>query len=389
MEPDGALLQSARVINILGFDAFVAFFANRAAERAILCVLCTVMSAISRATASMKRFSAKLGQNSAILRFSFSTALQLRYFCPVCSLCPPYGPARCGLICSPRKCKSCASCDKSARRANHLKIVSSPSRKNIPLNVLRPNQPHNSARLTRMRGARERHERAVGCGGREARQTCAPEAYGEVVWFWRRGAGVKFARSKLLAGDGGKRAVLREEHEVSRKAIAQGRPGCSRCTCMLVCAFVMRKLHTGPRVQRAPGLPCALSIRRGQKTTQNSGAMLPRERETISTSLRAQRSNPPLRLPRYGLLRCARNDVDGPQRTGSAGPRETGFRHGIQCLRRTTLRCNTNCRYDASLAKAWQSREQSGVPKMSLFKMQMTRQLSDYFFVYPLRLKRG
>jgi len=24
-----------------------------------------------------------------------------------------------------------------------------------------------------------------------ARWTCAPEAYGEVVWFWRRGAGVK------------------------------------------------------------------------------------------------------------------------------------------------------------------------------------------------------
>jgi hypothetical protein len=24
-----------------------------------------------------------------------------------------------------------------------------------------------------------------------ARQTCAPEAYGEVVWFGRRGAGVK------------------------------------------------------------------------------------------------------------------------------------------------------------------------------------------------------
>jgi hypothetical protein len=34
-----------------------------------------------------------------------------------------------------------------------------------------------------------------------------------------------------------------------------------------------------------------------------------------------------------------------------------------------------------SLAKAWQSREQSGVRKMSLFKMQMTGQLSDYFFV--------
>jgi hypothetical protein len=34
-----------------------------------------------------------------------------------------------------------------------------------------------------------------------------------------------------------------------------------------------------------------------------------------------------------------------------------------------------------SLEKAWQSREQSGVRKMSLFKMQMTGQLSDYFFV--------
>jgi hypothetical protein len=31
-------------------------------------------------------------------------------------------------------------------------------------------------------------------------------ADGEVVWFWRRDAGVKFVRSKLLAGDGGKKA---------------------------------------------------------------------------------------------------------------------------------------------------------------------------------------
>src|SRR6266487_7208063 len=45
--------------------------------------------------------------------------------------------------------------------------------------------------------------------------------------------------AKLLGGHGGKRAVLREEREVSRKATAQGRPGCSRWTCMLVCAFAM------------------------------------------------------------------------------------------------------------------------------------------------------
>src|SRR5215216_7458684 len=59
------------------------------------------------------------------------------------------------------------------------------------------------------------------------RKTYAPDAYGEVVWFGRRGAGVK--RAIRSAGNGGKRAVLRGEHEVSRKAIAQGRPECSRC----------------------------------------------------------------------------------------------------------------------------------------------------------------
>src|SRR6187397_2940318 len=69
---------------------------------------------------------------------------------------------------------------------------------------------------------------------RKARETHALDAYGEVAWFGRRGAGAKLAIRS--ASDGGKRAVLREEHEVSRKAIAQGRPGCSRRTCMLVCA---------------------------------------------------------------------------------------------------------------------------------------------------------
>ena len=64
----------ARVLNIIGFDGFVAFFASRAAEKAILRVLGAVMPAISRATASMKRFAAKLRQNSAIICFRFSTA---------------------------------------------------------------------------------------------------------------------------------------------------------------------------------------------------------------------------------------------------------------------------------------------------------------------------
>ena len=32
------------------------------------------------------------------------------------------------------------------------------------------------------------------------------KAYGEVVWSWRRDAGAKFLRSKLLRSDGGKKA---------------------------------------------------------------------------------------------------------------------------------------------------------------------------------------
>src|SRR3954469_17074316 len=94
-----------------------------------------------------------------------------------------------------------------------------------------------------MKGARERHERAVRCDGRGWRAgRCAPDAYGEVVWFGRRGAGAKLAIRS--AGDGGKRAVLRGEHEVSRKAIAQGRPECSSCpvcSCAVLLAQIARE----------------------------------------------------------------------------------------------------------------------------------------------------
>ena len=62
--------------------------------------------------------------------------------------------------------------------------------------------------------------------------------------------------AKLLGGDGGKRAVLREEHEVSRKTIAQGRNAPAALYARV--QIVMRKSHARPRVQQAPGLPCAL-----------------------------------------------------------------------------------------------------------------------------------
>ena len=79
------------------------------------------------------------------------------------------------------------------------------------------------------------------------------------------------AKARALCDDGGKRAVLRGDHVISRKAIAQGMPECSDCTCMLVCVTPRALLHTRPRVQQAPGIPCALLIFSGAKDWQSSG----------------------------------------------------------------------------------------------------------------------
>src|SRR6266403_5911615 len=57
----------------------------------------------------------------------------------------------------------------------------------------------------------------------------------------------------------------RGEREVSRKTIAQGRPGLFRCTCGDY-ARVSISLHTRLRVQWAPGFPCALCSQRGKRT---------------------------------------------------------------------------------------------------------------------------
>src|SRR5438552_8163237 len=106
------------------------------------------------------------------------------------------------------------------------------------------------------------------------------DAYGEVVWSGRRGAGVKFSRSKLLEGDGGKRAVHRGELEVSRKAIAQGRPECSRCP-VCSCAFLFAQIAretAGAASTRSSLRPL---FRREPNEDANLGRSAPRERESV------------------------------------------------------------------------------------------------------------
>src|SRR2546430_12889996 len=90
------------------------------------------------------------------------------------------------------------------------------------------------------------------------------------------------SRKQAFANDGGKRAVLREEHEVSRKATAQGRPGCSACTCMLVCAFLVRNCTRDRGCSVHPVFPAPSNFREG-KENANLGRSAPREGKGMST----------------------------------------------------------------------------------------------------------
>src|SRR6185503_19528317 len=127
-----------------------------------------------------------------------------------------------------------------------------------------------------------------------ARETHAPDAYGEVAWFGRRGAGVKLAIRS--ASDGGKRAVLREEHEVSRKAIAQGRPECFPLPCMLVCIFVSANRTRDRGCSKHPVFP-APSDRRGQTKMQTSGEQRRENTKDVYRRMGRAKRNPSSSAP--------------------------------------------------------------------------------------------
>src|SRR5438094_5362258 len=91
---------------------------------------------------------------------------------------------------------------------------------------------------------------------------------------WRQVGG------RYPAGDGGKRAVHRGELEASRKAIAQGRPECSRCpvcSCAVLFAQIARET-AGAASTRSSLRPL---FRGGQTKLQASGGNAPRDRERI------------------------------------------------------------------------------------------------------------
>ena len=96
-------------------------------------------------------------------------------------------------------------------------------------------------------------------------------------------------------------AAHRGEHEVSRKTIARGKPGCLGCTCLIRVRFRL-PLHTVLRAQSAPGFPCALSKGEEQRDCTNSGENASRERAHMFPR-HCERSEA-IQLPRKRKLDC-------------------------------------------------------------------------------------
>ena len=256
-------------------------------------------------------------------------------------LCPPYEATHRELICLACKRNLDARLRQTGTTGKSPESCPAPFAKIFCFRS-HANHRHNSARLTADEGrwpsSRTRGEMRW---TREPRLTCAARAYGEVVWFGRRGAGAKL-RGKYFAGNGGKRAVLRGEHEVSRKAIAQGRPECSRCP-VCSCAICLRKSHARPRVQQAPGLPCALCFEEGKrrcKPRATSAARGEGMSTVIASEAKQSTSRHKKRMDCFASLAMTlrgRNVPDRPSSTVAGGARGCILRCSRSLSRRRTL----------------------------------------------------
>src|SRR5206468_1674327 len=104
---------------------------------------------------------------------------------------------------------------------------------------------------------------------------------------------------------------------------------CSGCTCMLVCASISI-LHTRPRVQQAPGIPCSLSGGR-DKCSCKPRAQMRRENANAHSVVvtRLVRNCALGRVTQYS--RDVDDRTDRPRRTGC--PAFAGH-DGPVCLRR-------------------------------------------------------
>src|SRR5438876_3729482 len=154
--------------------------------------------------------------------------------------------------------------------------MSSPRIKNISLHNS-VNQNYNSARLAPTRGAyHDRHDTlGAGCDGRfGVRRFLTPdenaEAYGEVVWSWRRDTGAKLSGS-VPPATVSTSSLHRGERDISRKAVAQGMSECFRspvCSCAPTVQFLAHETAGAARTRHS----LRPLFRRGTTRLQSSGA---------------------------------------------------------------------------------------------------------------------
>jgi hypothetical protein len=150
----------------------------------------------------------------------------------------------------------------------------------------------------------ERHESV-----RQRRVVPTPRRWRQCTW-----------RQQPSGRDGGKRAVLRGDHVISRKAIAQGMSDVLRCP-VCSCAHSLCTLRMRPRVQRASGIPCALWIGEGEEISSKARALIAaRSRKCAYPSFRGAAKR------RATMRNCASENPSGGKVSGKmdSGPAPSG-----------------------------------------------------------------
>src|SRR6185312_662851 len=92
---------------------------------------------------------------------------------------------------------------------------------------------------------------------------------------------LRSGEAKLLWDNGGKRAVLRGEHEVSRKAIAQGGPECSRCPVCSCAVFVCANRTRDRGCSKHPVFPAPSDFEEGKPRCKPRAQCAARSRNCI------------------------------------------------------------------------------------------------------------
>jgi hypothetical protein len=120
-------------------------------------------------------------------------------------------------------------------------------------------------------------------------QTTGAEAYGKAVWSWhpllvssrRRQFESNRVRPAINPPAMEARGIrLQGERGISRQTTAQGMPGCSGCTCMLVCALSCAHCTRDRGCSKHPAFPAPLSS--GRMILQTSGATCRENADTHS-----------------------------------------------------------------------------------------------------------